>query len=193
MKKAFTIIEVVVAIGIFVILLSVVILDYGYTRRINEFRLTAYDIEDSIGFTKNLSLTGQKIQNTVPINGYGIIFLKDVNGSYSYNIYADIGVYGFYNENLIYSENILESQFYFDQLRCKIKDESELGYEEKELESLDINFSMPKGLMSIIIDENKDENVLSCQIFLGSTKAPGKWVINITPGSGKTWSEFLNN
>ena len=52
---------------------------------------------------------------------------------------------------------------------------------------------MPKGLMSIIIDENKDENVLSCQIFLGSTKAPGKWVINITPGSGKTWSEFLNN
>ena len=76
MKKAFTIIEVVVAIGIFVILLSVVILDYGYTRRINEFRLTAYDIEDSIGFTKNLSLTGQKIQNTVPINGYGIIFLK---------------------------------------------------------------------------------------------------------------------
>lgn len=192
MRKAFTLIEVLVSIAIFLIILGIVIVNYGKSQRINEFQLIAFDIEDSMKFTQNFSLTGQKINNKIPTNGYGIILNKTDN---TYNIYGDMANYGFESElsDLIYSKNVLDSHVSIKDLVCNVKDGSEIGYSKESFEKLDINFSMPKGLMSIIINRLKNENILSCEIFLSSTKADGNWIINIIPGSGKAWSKFSKN
>ncbi|HNV97548.1 MAG TPA: prepilin-type N-terminal cleavage/methylation domain-containing protein [bacterium] len=202
-KKAFTLIEILVAVFIFLVILGIVMVDYGKAQKISEFRLIALDIEDSLRFTQTLSLTGQKINEKIPDNGYGIVF--GINNDFI--IYGDNIVYtdgdssfGFMQEtgdesDLIYSQNNLGSHVVFDRpaFICNIKDDSEAGYFEKEFELLDINFSMPKGLLSFIVDGKKNEDILSCTIFLSSTKARGKWLINVIPGSGKIWSKFLNN
>ncbi|MDD4290256.1 MAG: prepilin-type N-terminal cleavage/methylation domain-containing protein [Patescibacteria group bacterium] len=203
MKKAFTIMEVLVAIFIFVVILGIVVVDYGKAQKINEFRLIALDLEDSIRFTQTLSITGQKVNEEIPDNGYGIVFRKQND---DFIIYGDNIIYiedqaflGFMegddDTDLIYSQTDFGSHVGFANpaFICNVRDESEVGYYEQEFELLDVNFSMPKGLLSFVVNGEKNEDILSCTIFLSSARAKGKWLINIISGSGKIWSKFLNN
>ncbi len=181
MKKAFTIMEVLVSIFIFVTILGVVIVNYGYSKKVDELMLVTFDLEDSIKFVQSMALTGQKIEGQIPRNGYGII-LDKVNNLY--RIYGDNSDLGFQNSDLLYSTtNFLDfnKNIKISSIKCTLQNS-----QEQELPSLDISFSSPRGFMSIAADEDISE----CAISISNTTMAGYWKIFISPNSSRVWSEF---
>ena len=183
-KNAFTLIEVLVSIAIFIIILGIVIVNYKYSERVTELRLVAYDIEDSIKFTQNMSFTGQKINDQIP-SSYGIYVDKSNN---SYIIYGDrqvtadpnSGVLGFDSGDSKYSTTQLPTNIKILDLKCS---------SASNLLSLDISFMPPRGSMRI----NNLNTYPICYIEIKNLKINGYWRINMIPGSSKVWTQFFNN
>lgn len=175
LRRAFTLIEVIVAIFIFVIILSLIIVNYGYSKKVDELRLTVFDLEDSIRFTQNMALTGQKINNQIPTNGYGIFLKKD-----TYKIYGDNGASG----DVTYSSYDLAANIIVEKFVCEVADE-----EDVESDFFDIKFTAPRGYMEI----NEKNYFKLCYVIVKNSSMDGFWKINIIPGSTKIWTEFFNN
>lgn len=184
--------EVLVAIFIFVVILGVVMVDYGRSKKVEELRLTAFDIEDSIRFVRNMALAGQKINNQVPTNGYGILINKPTN---SYLIYGDSGDLGFDSNDSQYLETNLPTNIVIDVLSCYGEDLGTIS------DLFDIRFSAPRASMEIYgtleVMGPGDEIVYGndyefCYINIRNSNIGGSWNIKMIPISSKIWTEFNN-
>jgi len=175
-KPAFTLIEVIISMAIFIIILSLTMVNHRQGEHLNTFRLQALNIEDSIRSVQNMALTGKKIDDSIP-SAYGIFFSETENNVV---IYGDNGDNFFNNaDDSIYSEISLEEGVKLNRytLSCD---------EFVSDTSLDIIFIPPQPTM--IINDN-----LSCSgaiIFMESNKVGGKWGVYFDAVSGRTWTEF---
>ncbi len=195
MRKAFTLMEVLVSIFIFLVILGIVMVDYGHSKKVEELRLITYDVEDSIRFVQSMALTGQEINNQIPTNGYGILINKLDN---SYLIYGDNGTLGFNAGDLQYSKMDLPTNIMIQDLTCADEDNM---YEEGT-GSFDITFSAPRSSMEIygFYAEPqmgyeiyyKGSNKAFCLINIKNPDISGSWDIKMIPLSSRIWTEFNN-
>lgn len=198
-KKAFTIVEVLVSIFIFIIITSFVIANYKKGENSNAFRLSAFDVEDAIKATQNMAFTGKKINNMIPSNAYGINFYS-VNNSYTFFGDRNDGCIDLFNRNdtsficnngdvpdIISEVNFLPKDIYIYSL-C--------GYPSgNNIDNLNIFFYAPKANMKIITHTYSLGNAQepeNCGIVLKSKKAPGTWSIRFSTTTNQIYSEFNN-
>ncbi|MFW0862598.1 MAG: pilus assembly FimT family protein [Candidatus Komeilibacteria bacterium] len=93
-KKGFTLIELVVAMGVFLSLFLIVIVNFRSGESINELRLETQKIASDIRKVQTLSLTGSDYNNaSVGVGGYGIMFKANNN---DYVIFNDVNADGVY-------------------------------------------------------------------------------------------------
>ncbi len=176
-NKAFTLIELLVSMSIFILVLSVSLVNYRQGKNNDLFRLQAFDIEDSIRSTQNMALTGKEIEHTIPV-AYGI-FLDA--------IHKDIIIYGDQDANhvfddsidLIYSHNVLHDNIDF-KLHTLFCNSTLIA------PSLDIDFIPPQPKVMI----NNLPTCTSTMISITSERANGSWNIHFDSITGRTWTEF---
>lgn len=96
MKKGFTIIELLVSIGIFIVVTTMVVANFRAGSRSDELKISAETLVSNLRRAQNMALAGQLTDGVTPPGGYGVYFkLADVN---RYIIFADS------NGNLIYDD-----------------------------------------------------------------------------------------
>ncbi len=194
-KKAFTVLEVLISITIFLVITGLILANYKKSENNNTFRLQSFDIEDSIRLVQNMSLTGQKINGEIPGNAYGISF--DM-ASGTYKIFGDRGddnCKGFFNDyrcsapneiDLRGQEYAINKNLYFSSFCGKTGDNKRL----------DIFFSSPRGNINTIVYDKGDEssrlNFGECRILLKSNRADGSWSIVISTSTNRIYSIFSN-
>jgi len=95
-QKGFTIIELVVAMGVFLSLFLIVIVNFRSGESVNELRLETQKVASDIRKVQTLALTGSNYNGiSMGIGGYGISFYKDDN---NYIIFTDNVADGIYVE-----------------------------------------------------------------------------------------------
>jgi prepilin-type N-terminal cleavage/methylation domain-containing protein len=175
-NEGFTLIEVLISMAIFIIILSLTMVNHRQGEHTNTFRLQALNIEDSIRSVQNMALTGKKIDGSTP-NAYGIFFSETGNNVI---IYGDDGDNIFDNSNdSIYSEMSLDGGVGFNRysLFCD-------GFVAGN--SLNIIFIPPQPTMII----NNNLTCSSSIIFMESNNVGGEWGVHFDAVSGRTWTEF---
>lgn len=184
-KKAFSVLEVLIAITIFLIITGMILANYKKSENNNIFRLQSFDIEDSIRLVQNMSITGQKINGQIPGNAYGISFDKQ-NGTYK--IFGDKNddYRGYFNAgDLLGQEYVINSKLYFDFF-CG-----------QNVNRLDILFYAPKGTIKIFTYTDNNGNGQSeyneCDISLKSLRADGTWNINVSTSTNRVSSIYTNS
>ena len=183
-KRGFTLIEVLISIAIFIIILTLVVVNHRHGENASTFRLQAFNIEDLIYSVRNMALTGQKIQDTIPSNGYGLnINIEDdsytVFGDKKHEIEENEGILD--DDDLIYSIGNLPDKISFSDIIC---DDVNL-FEDLE-EYFNIVFIPPKPLITI---NNTDYS--SCNINLISDNVDGTWIVNIDRETGRVWIVWM--
>ena len=178
-KPAFTLIEILISMSIFILIFTIVMLNYRQGENNNIFRLQAFDIEDSIRDVQNMAMTGKEIDNFVP-DAYGIFLDK---ASRNIIIYGDKnGDYVFKkDEDPIYSKNILQNNINFSKytLSC-----------DGNIISSNLNIVFIPPGPTVLINNNPD--CTSLIISIDSTTSSGNWHIYFDAVSGKVWSDFSN-
>ncbi len=74
MKRGFTIIELVVAMGIFVVITSIVVANFRAGSRSDELRIAAEAMVSNLRKVQNMALAGQLTEGVNPPGGYGVYF-----------------------------------------------------------------------------------------------------------------------
>lgn len=182
-KNGFSLIEIIISVAIFVVILTLVIVNYNHGGYSNIFRLQAFDIEDSIRSVQNMALTGKKI-NGKPPSAYGIFLDKDD---------SEIIIYGDKDQDSLFtitdgdpfSKNTLNEDITFNHYNVFC------GNSQTDFDTLNIVFIPPNPIMLI----NDNEHEMNCQsviIPIESTKIGGTWNIHFDAVSGRTWTEFVN-
>jgi prepilin-type N-terminal cleavage/methylation domain-containing protein len=176
-KEGFTLIEIIISIAIFVVIMTILMINYRQGGNNDIFRLQAFDIEDSIKSVQNMALTGKEIDDSIP-QAYGI-FLGGAS--------RDIIIYGDQDgdnvfkksQDSIYSRNILQEGVNFGE---------HLSFCDSPIfsDNLDIVF-VPPALTVII---NNDLTCTSSVIDLRSTRIDGIWNIFFDAITGRAWTEF---
>ncbi len=93
-QRGFTLIELVVAMGVFLSLFLIVIVNFRSGESINELRLETQKVASDIRKIQTLSLTGSNYNgSSVGIGGYGIMFSEDNNDYVFFNDADADGVY----------------------------------------------------------------------------------------------------
>ncbi len=91
-KKAkqfgFTLIELVIAIAIFSFITGIMTWNFAQTRQREALKQGAEKLASDIRLVQNMAMTGQLIENSLPIGGYGINFNLD-NTNSGYYLFAD--------------------------------------------------------------------------------------------------------
>jgi len=88
MKKGFTIIELLVALGVFVVVTAMVVANFRAGGRSDELRIAAETLISNLRKAQNMSLSGQLTNGSSPPGGYGVYFkLSDTD---RYIIFADL-------------------------------------------------------------------------------------------------------
>ncbi|MDD3284677.1 MAG: type II secretion system protein [Patescibacteria group bacterium] len=189
-KIAFTLIELLISMAIFIILFSVTIANFRSSKRADNFKLQAFDIEDSIRATQNMSLTGKQIGGTLPGNGYGINF-NILNNLYTiYGDRSDNTSTGILDvDDSINSTSIINKDIYIDDIFCySIENEDYVSLSDLN-ESLDILFYPPRA--SIIVNSSLDYT--ECYIKLVDDDISGFWKITIDIATSRIWSDYVAN
>ncbi|MCD4705352.1 prepilin-type N-terminal cleavage/methylation domain-containing protein [bacterium] len=172
-QKCFTLIEVMVAISVFMIIFTIGLVDYKNSEKSINFRLTAFDIEDSIRAVQNMAFTGKKIKTEIPANGYGIFFNQDEN---YYLVYGDKLEVGYQAEDdLLDTKKYLENDIFISDIIC----------DGQNLRYLDIGFHFPKATMFV-----NNKKYAECYLVLSNEKASGSWTVNVNVQSGRINSTF---
>lgn len=97
MKKGFTIIELLVAISIFIIVTSLVVANFRRGARSDELKIAVAGLASTLQRAQTMALAGEAISGIVPLGGYGIyITLGEPN---QYIIFADNNNDKNYNAN----------------------------------------------------------------------------------------------
>jgi len=93
-KSGFTLVELLVVIGIISIMTGAVVVNYRNGGRI-DLQRTVVDISQKIREIEEMALAAKKIDGSVPTGGYGVYFSLDNKSSYI--IFADKDEDGFYD------------------------------------------------------------------------------------------------
>ena len=176
-SKAFTLIEVLISIAIFMIIFTLSIVNYRQGSNANIFRLQSFDIEDAIRSIQNMALTGQKINNQIPDN-YGLnftldsgdyIIFGDENDSYTYDAGDSIYASGTLHENIEFNEA---------QITCQSEGDPNI---------YDIVFIPPQPEMIV----NADLANGLCNLAIISDNVSGRWDIWFDTASQRVWTDFI--
>jgi prepilin-type N-terminal cleavage/methylation domain-containing protein len=176
-KQGFTLIEVLISMAIFIIILSLSMVNHRQGEHTNTFRLQAFNIEDSIRSVQNMALTGKEISGSIP-RAYGIFFSETGNNIIVYGDFDGDNLFDDSNDK-IYSQGVLDGGVGFNRYT------SSCGGPVSSA-SLNIAFIPPQPTMII-------NNVSICSssiIFMESDDAGGEWEVHFDTVSGRTWTEF---
>lgn len=88
MKRGFTIIELLVAMSIFVIITAMVVANFRAGSRSDELRIAAETLVSNLRKAQNMALAGQLKDGISPLGGYGVYF--KLAESDRYIIFADL-------------------------------------------------------------------------------------------------------
>lgn len=183
-KKAFSVLEVLIAITIFLVITGMILANYKKSENSNIFRLQSFDIEDSIRLVQNMSITGQKINGQIPGNAYGISFDKTLG---TYKIFGDSNddYKGYFNNSdLLGQEYVINNKLSFNSF-CN-----------NDVKRLDILFYAPKGTIKIFTYTEDNGIGMSeyneCNISLKSLRADGTWNINVSTSTNRISSTYTN-
>ena len=176
-KKAFTLIEILVSISIFIIILSITIVNYRQGENSNLFRMDAFNVEDLIRTTQNISLTGKEIENNYIPDAYGIFF----SDSDQIIIFGDSNSNNTFDEGIdvVFSESVLSEDVFFNGY---------FAFCESMISSpnLNISFIPPQPTMLI----NDIPTCTSSVVLLNSNSASGEWAVYFDAIVGRVWTEF---
>lgn len=96
MKKGFTIIELLVSLGIFIVVTAMVVTNFRGGSRSDELKIAAETIASNLRRVQNMALAGELIDGVTPPGGYGIYFnlatsdryilFADKNGNRAYDV-----------------------------------------------------------------------------------------------------------
>ncbi|MFA5069878.1 MAG: type II secretion system protein [Patescibacteria group bacterium] len=86
LKNGFTLIEILISLGIFALLLGIIVNGFMSTKKIENIKQGALELVTNIQKAQNLALTGISHNNAVPVGGYGVHLN---NLASQYNIFAD--------------------------------------------------------------------------------------------------------
>lgn len=187
---AFTLIELLISMAIFIILFSVTIANFRSSKRGDDFKLQTFDIEDSIRAVQNMSLTGEQIDGTLPGNGYGINFNISNN---SYTIYGDrsdnffVGIFD--EKDSINSTSVINNIMYIDDIFCYSVEKGDYISLSDLGENLDILFYPPRA--SVVVNNNSDYT--KCYIKLVDDDIPAFWTVTIDVATSRIWSNYVVN
>ena len=174
----FTVIEVLVSITIFIIIMTIVLINYGQGENSSTFRLQAFDLEDFIRNVQSMSLSGKKIEGKLPINGYGLFLDKN---SEEIIVFGDMDNNNSYTSgDLTYSNEVLNKNINFNKFDIFCD-----GFVESP-DILELVFIPPKPTMLI----NDDSTCTSSIIYLESEGVEGIWSILFESMTGRTWTIF---
>jgi Tfp pilus assembly protein FimT len=87
MKRGFTIIELLVSLGIFIIVTAMVVTNFRGGNQSDELKIAAETIASSLRRAQNMALAGELIDEISPPGGYGVYFNSGNPGQYL--IFAD--------------------------------------------------------------------------------------------------------
>ncbi len=175
---AFTLIEILISMAIFILLLTFVLVNYNHGENSNTFRLQAFNIEDLIYSVQNMALTGQKIDGNIPDN-YGINFDLENN---TYVIFGDLNDDKIYNlGDSVYSSGSLYDNIEFDQGEITCVSEADPSF-------YDIVFMPPQPEMII----NSNETYYECKLSIISNRVDGRWDIFFDSITQRVWTNFIN-
>jgi Tfp pilus assembly protein FimT len=95
MKRGFTIIELLVSLGIFIIITTMVVANFRAGSRGDDLRISAEAMVSNLRKAQNMALAGQPTNDIIPPGGYGLYFnlatpdryviFADVNGNLAYD------------------------------------------------------------------------------------------------------------
>ena len=169
-QLGFTLIELVVAMGVFLSLFLIVIVNFRSGESVNELRLETQKIASDIRKVQTLSLTGSNYNGaSVGTGGYGIRFIAGTSNEYIvFNDKNGNGVFD--NGEQIESRNLVDdiSNLFFSPTKSVV----------------DVVFKPYSSLISI----NGDGSVMTEEIeirILHSRATSKTGVITVVPVSGK--------
>ena len=95
MKRGFTIIELLVSLGIFIIVTTMVVANFRGGNRSDELKIAAETVASNLRRAQNMALAGELTDGITPPGGYGIYFnlatadryiiFADKNGNLAYD------------------------------------------------------------------------------------------------------------
>ena len=97
MNKGFTLIVLLVSVGIFIIVTGMVVVNFRAGSRSDELKISADALVSNLRRAQNMSLAGEQVNGVTPPGGYGVYFNLGNPGRYV--IFSDS------NGNLVYDAN----------------------------------------------------------------------------------------
>ncbi|MCU0679877.1 MAG: prepilin-type N-terminal cleavage/methylation domain-containing protein [Planctomycetes bacterium] len=94
-KNAFTLIEVIVSLGIIAVLSTFVVLNYHSINKRNNLTMTSAKILSDFRLAQSYSLGSRSYGDVLPLGGWGLYF--DLNTASSYQFFADLNGNGQYD------------------------------------------------------------------------------------------------
>lgn len=169
----FTMIELVVAMGVFLSLFLIVIVNFRSGEAVNELRLETQKIASDIRKVQTLAMTGSTYgSQSIGVGGYGLVF-TDMSGTISYKIFKDDNADGDYDDG---SDTLLET-------KTLASDFNQLSFDPAGT-TVNIVFQPYSSNVIIIVDAVQTTDPVAVQII--HSKVTGKTgIITITPISGK--------
>lgn len=82
MKRGFTIIELLVSIGIFIVITTMVVANFRAGSRSDELKVAADALGADLGRAQNMALAGQEVNGVTPTGGYGVYFTTNEPSRY---------------------------------------------------------------------------------------------------------------
>ncbi|MFH2136366.1 MAG: GspH/FimT family pseudopilin [Patescibacteria group bacterium] len=86
-KGGFTIIELLVSLGIFIIVTTMVVTNFRGGSRSDELKIAAETVASNLRRAQNMALAGEQFEGITPAGGYGIYF--NLGNPDKYIIFAD--------------------------------------------------------------------------------------------------------
>ncbi len=202
-NRGFTLPEVMISIAIFLIISSIIIANYRFSENSNTFRMSAYEVEDSIDMTYNIALTGKRINDIIPDSGYGINFNKETD---YYTIFGNMTAKtGEEDCEKVFNSapGITCSNSQIDQVSFSSGLPNGISIDSFACNgvnvannNLNIIFYPPRASMRIFVYKDASSEYTdftectNSTIYLKSTKNSGTWEINISTSTGRYLSSF---
>ncbi len=96
MKRGFTIIELLISLGIFIIVTTMVVSNFRGGSRSDELKIAAETVASNLRRAQNMALAGEQFLGMTPLGGYGVSF--NLGNPDGYIIFADKNGNFFYDD-----------------------------------------------------------------------------------------------
>lgn len=160
-KIGFTLIEILVVIGIIVILITAILARYHKTGETLSLLRSAHRLAQDIRRAQETAMLTKEFQGTIPLGGYGIYFNLPAD-TVSYLLYADL------DGNERYNNGDGQKEMLYFEKGIFIK---EILSSSLAINSLSINFKPPSPTIKII-DTRTGENLIDVSIVLSLKSDP---------------------